>query len=934
MNHILFFFGLIICLGRPFSSFGQESLSFRDSLFDSLEEEIKINSSNQEYDKSISLIDSILNSDKLELLACDQKALLLHRKGFAFYALSDWSKALITFKDGAIAMWDSCKNHSLKQEADSYFAAAMSGQFLNDFTTSVPLLNRSLSLYESVQNYPTKKLGQKYRGAGRLFYEARDYDLSELFYLKSIEYLKQEDNSESDIAFVYVGLGGMNREIGKFEKAIDYFERSYKIHSDYELYAFDNLAGIYAQELVKYDKATFYIDKLIEKASLSKNYFFLLDAHNILGLVQDGQSNFKSSRESFHLALSYCDSLIQNNDHVRLRAMIHENLAESYLASHDYTASLSEIVKAIQLMVPIQSNTENLIIKDAIIRDRHELVSMIAFKADLVLNHSVENQEPKQLDQALLLYYKIDSLFHLDLSDISLNNSQLFATNSIIEYYERAIDKYLFYYKQSDNIKYFESAFYFSSQLKALILSNTLKSYQDLDEKDGKHLKNLRSRLSSNLVEYYNDDAKSDSLSSEIIQNQRDIYKFENNVQLKNNTIINAFSEHKLKSITGIQSKLDTDEFILEYFEGEHKLYCFLIGKDVVKQHQVDLTQVNNDLIKGFIESCQNIKFQTSEKNRKTGEKLYSLLVAPLLSMDLDYIPKILIIPDGMLHALPFEALVTSRGEYLVHKLNLTYAYSHKLYYDERTKSNSDKYIGFGPDYSSALNESLIDANILNPNKKLTALSLSVPEIKKSAVLFSDNSIYLNKEATKSVFTEIAEQANILHLSMHAVVDYTVPDNSCLLFSDFDKEFILKTPEVAALDLHSDLVILSSCQSAAGLTTKGEGVQGLSRAFILAGSSSVLSSLWNSSELSSSKILPSFLDNIRQGKTKSQSLRDSKLLYLSTARPSLKHPYYWANYILLSQDKSESYSAMNKFWPIVIMMIIGLFIVLKINKKG
>jgi len=106
------------------------------------------------------------------------------------------------------------------------------------------------------------------------------------------------------------------------------------------------------------------------------------------------------------------------------------------------------------------------------------------------------------------------------------------------------------------------------------------------------------------------------------------------------------------------------------------------------------------------------------------------------------------------------------------------------------------------------------------------------------------------------------------------------------------------------LKLNADLVTLSGCKTGLGKLSRGEGLIGLTRAFLYAGASSLLVSLWSVDE-STSKLMKHFYQNLRKGQNKAAALRNAKLKLLKTRRNgiSFAHPYLWAPFILVGQNR-------------------------------
>jgi CHAT domain-containing protein len=104
------------------------------------------------------------------------------------------------------------------------------------------------------------------------------------------------------------------------------------------------------------------------------------------------------------------------------------------------------------------------------------------------------------------------------------------------------------------------------------------------------------------------------------------------------------------------------------------------------------------------------------------------------------------------------------------------------------------------------------------------------------------------------------------------------------------------------MSISSDLITLSSCNSAKGKVEEGIGIVSLSNAFYFAGVPATVSSLWSAQDKSSSEIMANFYQNLANGDTKSESLRKAKLAYLKGADKLKSQPFFWANYVLFGND--------------------------------
>jgi CHAT domain-containing protein len=135
---------------------------------------------------------------------------------------------------------------------------------------------------------------------------------------------------------------------------------------------------------------------------------------------------------------------------------------------------------------------------------------------------------------------------------------------------------------------------------------------------------------------------------------------------------------------------------------------------------------------------------------------------------------------------------------------------------------------------------------------------------------------------------------------MHGIINERLPQFSGLLMSqinDSGEDNLLQTEEIYNLNLSADLVVLSACHTALGKNYRGEGVIGLTRAFLRAGSKSVVATLWQVEDVSTADLMIDFYSRLKAKPNKSQALRETKRAMLKNGRFS--HPHFWASFVLI-----------------------------------
>jgi CHAT domain-containing protein len=159
--------------------------------------------------------------------------------------------------------------------------------------------------------------------------------------------------------------------------------------------------------------------------------------------------------------------------------------------------------------------------------------------------------------------------------------------------------------------------------------------------------------------------------------------------------------------------------------------------------------------------------------------------------------------------------------------------------------------------------------------------------------------LLLGKAATVTAFESQAPVCGLIHLATHGEYDPVNPLASGLLLSGAKGEKPnLTAGMVFKMELNADLVTLSGCQTALGKTTKGDEVIGLSRAFIYAGTPSVVSSLWKVADDSTALLMASFYAGLNSG-DKSKALAQAQ----RTVMKQHPHPFHWAAFTLIGDWK-------------------------------
>lgn len=307
---------------------------------------------------------------------------------------------------------------------------------------------------------------------------------------------------------------------------------------------------------------------------------------------------------------------------------------------------------------------------------------------------------------------------------------------------------------------------------------------------------------------------------------------------------------------------------------------------------------------------------------KKQGEALYK----KLFDDDFTTTAPTVIIPDDILHYLPFELLVKD-NTYLIE--NHTISYASNFYFlnsgaAPKKRSKSKNVAFFAPEYSGSVQESQLA--VRGEHYSLAGAAAEVNEIAK----FIAGNLYVGNTASKTRFKSLESDISVLHLAMHSNLNDEDPELSNLMFSNSEQDYEMYISELYGLNFNADLAVLSACNTGIGGFKDGGNLVSMHHAFTIAGIPATIASLWHAPDQSTKEIMVAFYKNLQQGQDKATALRQAKLSYLkNTKDENLQHPFYWAGFVL-SGDESPVQLAGNSFWGgykvIFILLIVALVI--------
>jgi CHAT domain-containing protein/predicted negative regulator of RcsB-dependent stress response len=343
----------------------------------------------------------------------------------------------------------------------------------------------------------------------------------------------------------------------------------------------------------------------------------------------------------------------------------------------------------------------------------------------------------------------------------------------------------------------------------------------------------------------------------------------------------------KPMSLQDIQSRLDPMTAALEYWESSNGLIIWVITHSAITSK---IVPVSNTSLNSLIQSTRKAIESNSATEYTSGlSELYKELIGPVENTIASF-SNLLIIPNQSLHFLPFQALMNKKGEYLVQKYNLTYSPSASVYVlcnDKLVKTGS-KFMGV-----ALSNVSVGD----NPG-----LPGTEDELRKILPLFPDNISAIGMQSSETFVKKNAGNYNFLHFATHGSYNYRQPLYSCLIFPPSDEDDgRLNVFEVFELNLNSKLVTLSACETGLGNLSQGDEITGLSRAFLFAGSASVIVSLWSVADYPTAMLMADFYRYL-----KNHSMQEALTLAEHDVIKEYPQPVYWSPFVLIGNGNERA----------------------------
>lgn len=782
------------------------------------------------------------------------------------------------------------------------------------------------------------ELANFYQGIGNVYLDKLEIDLAMEYFLKTLDIRKKIYGTKHPlVAKDYINVGITHHENGNDDIALEYYLDALNIqkrnlgnlHPSMAI-LYNNIGNIYnSQEQYSFALAFYKKALKIKENMYGENHPEIADYYNNIGNIYASQKKYTKALEFHTKALTIKERFFGRKHPGIVLPFL--NLANVYYSQNDFENAINYYQKSLSANVkdftPDETdNNSNPAIKNYY--DANKLLLSLRGKAKSFVGLYKKKNNINNLKSAFHLYLLNDSLIGKIRKSISSKKDKLAIGKLSSQIYDEAIDVCYMLNQEEKNasINYVYQAFYFSEKNKAGTLLDALngakaKKFAGIPDSLINKEKKIKEEITfyeNKIIDEYDPELET-KYRGVLFKLNRQYARLINKFETEYKQYYETKHSSKYVTVSQLQSLIDNKTAIRSYFVGDSLIVIFTLTKKGLDLDKVVKVKEFSDKISDFRMHMKSSSYKKLVKYGKEAYNYYNLLFPKELP---DGIENIIIIPDGNLGMIPFEALFTEKYKgkitdfykypYLIKKYNISYTYSANLFYgtfkkdSTQTRQFTKDWVGIAPVFDGVKNLIINDFYIT----PLPASKTEIDTIDSKFKTKNYNSLIKFREKANESFikSDIIEQIKYLHIATHGYVNSDKPELSCVFLSnkeDQDNDGVLYSGEIFNIELKTDLVVLSACETGLGKIQKGEGIIGLTRALLYAGTKNIIVSLWKVADNSTSKLMIDFYDDILNIPKSndiidfSKSLRNTKLKMIENKK--FAAPFYWSPFILIGK---------------------------------
>jgi CHAT domain-containing protein len=331
-------------------------------------------------------------------------------------------------------------------------------------------------------------------------------------------------------------------------------------------------------------------------------------------------------------------------------------------------------------------------------------------------------------------------------------------------------------------------------------------------------------------------------------------------------------------------------QILLFYWVGQKKSHLWVIAPEKISYFKLPKASELKSLVTKYRTALRDLE-DARDQGSEAGKQLYTVLVEPAKNL----IPRgsqVVLLPDPNLSALNFETLIVAdpQPHFWIEDVTLTTASSLTLLASSAARP-------------AVTDKSLLLVGNTVPVDPFPPLAHAADEMKRVKNYFPEakRQVLEGQQATPGAYLNSnPERFAYLHFVTHGTASVTRPLESAVILSKDGESYKLYARDILKHPLTAQLVTISACEGAGRTAYSGEGLIGLSWAFLRAGAHNVIGALWEVNDSAAPQIMDAFYSELSHGQNTASALRSAKLslLHIKDTQSVYRKPYYWAPFQL------------------------------------
>ena len=825
----------------------------------------------------------------------------LNNLGTIYVRLGNFNKALECFET-AEKVFSVTEGTSSERMGEVYLNMGNLYNRLGQNDLALDYYNKALTIETNTEGSSSKQLSPIYNNMGTIYQNLEEYRQALYYFKKSISLLKENGEANTqEMAETYNNLGNALLKSGNNSEAVANYKIASNIYSkipsaNQTLIANtnNNIATAYLRA-EKLDSAHVFYNNAVEiyKKSFGSKHPYIALVYNSMGDINVKLGKYNEAIENYGTAL---------------------------VANHEkYDYKKEKLPNEVGFF------------------DQNVFVNSLLSRANALTQRYLQTKDKKDLEYALDHFRLCDNLITQMRRSAFTKTDKLELGALAIKCYEGALEVctelLMSKLSSSEQKKYEELAFSYIEKGKSNNLLESMAS-QDALKLAGipDDLQQKENRLAADVLYFEQKLAEKPKNASQIRDSLFNANKrhdsFVKELEKKYPEYHQLKYADKIVGLREVQKNIKPNTQLRMYLINDKVFYTVCITSNEFKVVTSEFDGNIADTAKAY----RNSILQSSQNSAIIFNNLSNMLYKKLFPDTLpDNISNLVIVPDGALNQIPYETLITTKKEgsvfdysnydYLIKKYSISYAYSASLYNRDITRNRSNGtngWFGMAPVFtkgkftgvelnSSQKKEKTFTDLDYQTNSKIEPLESSEQELRNIFSMFTKSGVRAKAClwgcANKNAFAnDSISNYKYIHLATHGVVNSEKPELSGIQFSQSkNDDGMMYSGDVYNLTLKCDLLALSACETGLGKIMRGEGIVGLTRAFLYSGASNLLVSLWKVSDNSTSQMMVEFYRQmlLKENNELNYAALLQKAKQILILDKNYSRPYYWAPFILI-----------------------------------